>query len=108
MILLQLDTGETEKLDPRVKSDLCRLDKPKFHQHVRRVSILDSNGRRTDLPLNKNGIYRMWMELIMKGGEVRGERFCMKTSHVLLRVTMYYSDGRTVFDLDPKGGFVDG
>jgi len=108
VVLLQLDTGSTEKLDPRVHSDLCRLDIPKYHRQVRRVSLLDGKGRRVDLPVNRNGIYLMWMEQVKKGNELKGERFCMKTKTMLLRATMYYSDGRVVFDLDHKGGFVSG
>ena len=107
MVLLQLDNGQTDKLDPRVDSDLCRLDTPQIQRHVRRVSLLDDNGRRVDLPLNHNGIYFMWMERVMNNNDMKGERFCMKTRHTFLRVTMYYSDGRVVFDLDLKGGFVN-
>jgi hypothetical protein len=108
VVLLQLESGRTDRLDPRVDADLCLLDKPKYHRQVRRVSLLDDNGRRVDLPLNKNGIYTMWIERVEKNDEIRGERFCMKTKQMLFRATMYYSDGRVVFDIDPKGGFMNG
>ena len=107
MILLQLDTGLTEKLDPRDDTDLCRLDKHQFHRQIRRVSLLDGNGRRVDLPLNRHGIYRMWIERVCKNGIVKGERFYMKTNNFLIRATLFYSDGRVVFDVNPKGGFFD-
>lgn len=70
--------------------------------------MIDGYGRRTDLPLNRNGVYRMWIELVSKRGQIKGERFCMRTNKLLLRATLYYSDSRIVFDLDTTGGFVNG
>ena len=72
---------------------------------VRRVAVADGDGKRVDLPLNKNGVYRMWMEVVEKDGEYKGERFCMRSSVVTMRATLYYSDSRVVIDLDLSGGF---
>lgn len=105
MILVQLDSGRTDKLDPNLPSDLRVLDDPSYRRHIRRVSILDVNGRRVDMPLNRNGVFFMWLELLEYKGEVRGEIFGMKTNNILLMATLYYSDNRVVLDIDHKGGF---
>lgn len=103
MIILHLDDGSTLRLDPRRENELRHLDSNKIQ--VRRVAIADGDGKRVDLPLNKNGIYRMWMEVVEKNGVVKGERFCMRSSVVTMRATLYYSDNRVVIDLDLSGGF---
>jgi hypothetical protein len=108
VLLLQLSNGQTHKLDPRVEEDLCVLDNHLIQRQIRRVSILNGRGHRVDLPLNVDGIYRLWVEQIRKNGSVKGERFCMKTESLLIRALLYYSDGRVVFDIDMKGGFING
>jgi hypothetical protein len=105
VIILHLDDGSVQRLDPRREDDLRSLDSTSTQKKVRRVAVADGDGKRVDLPINKNGIYRMWMEVVEKNGEVRGERFCMRSSVVTMRATLYYSDSRVVIDLDLSGGF---
>ena len=105
MVLLHLDDGSTQRLDPRRPGDLRFLDSTAAQRRVRRVALVDDGGKRVDLPLNRNGIFRMWMEQIEKGGTLRGERFCMRTRSLLMKATLFYSDSRVVIDLDSSGGF---
>lgn len=105
MVLLHLENGSTCRLDPRRAVDLRVLDEVKLQRQVKRAAILDKDGKRVDLPLNHNGVYRMWMEQVSKGGIIRGERFCMRTRGFLMKTTLYYSDSRVVIDLDYSGGF---
>jgi hypothetical protein len=105
MLLIQLESGKTDKLDPRIESDLIQLDSSSYQKQIRRVSIIDSKTKRVDLPLNKNGRFFMWCETINKSGEIRGECFCMRTNHILIKATLYYSDSRVVVDIDHEGGF---
>jgi hypothetical protein len=105
VILLQLQDGKTRRVDPRNESQLLSLDDLQFQRQIRRVSILDEKGKRVDLPLNKNGAFIMWLEIVTKGGVLKGEKFCMRNGSVLLTATLYYSDSRVVFDIDKSGGF---
>jgi hypothetical protein len=105
VFLLQLKDGSTKRIDPSIDSELFSLDDRSFQKQIRRVAILDENGKRVDLPLNKNGAFVMWLERVEKGGVQKGERFCMRNGRILLRATLYYSDSRVVFDLDKSGGF---
>lgn len=105
MVILHLDNGTTVRLDPRQDADLCALDNPSIQKKVRRVAISDGNGKRVDLPLNRGGVYRMWIERVENGNEIRGERFCMRSDVLVVKATLYYSDSRVVFDLDLSGGF---
>lgn len=105
MILLHLKDGSTQRIDPTTEAELLSLDDRSYQRQIRRVAILDETGRRVDLPLNRNGSFIMWLELVRKGGIVKGERFCMRNGRILLRATLYYSDNRVVFDLDKSGGF---
>jgi hypothetical protein len=76
-----------------------------LQKKVRRVAISDGDGKRVDLPFNKNGVYRMWIERVKKNNKIRGERFCMRNDLLILKATLYYSDNRVVLDLDLSGGF---
>lgn len=105
MVLLQLQDGSTVRLDPRRDDDLRYLDAIELQKKVRRAAILDEHGKRIDLPLNRNGVFRMWMEQVGKNGTIRGERFCLRTHGLLMKATLYYSDMRVVVDLDFSGGF---
>lgn len=105
MLILHLDNGTSIRLDPRNDADLHSLDLVSLQKRIRRVAISDGDGKRVDMPLNKNGVYRMWIELIEKGNEIRGERFCMRNDLLIMKATLYYSDSRVVFDLDLSGGF---
>jgi hypothetical protein len=105
VILLHLDTGKVIRLDPTIDKDLCYLETSNIQRKIRRVALLDDNRRRVDLPFNRNGIFRMWIERVEDHGEVKGERFCMRSMHLLMQTTLYYSDNRVVIDLDVKGGF---
>ncbi len=105
MILLHLKDGSTQRIDPKIETELLSLDNRSFQRQIRRVAILDENGRRVDLPLNRNGSFIMWLEIVKKGEIIKGERFCMRSGRISLRATLYYSDNRIVFDLDESGGF---
>ena len=99
MILVHFRDGRTAKLNPVNENELRFLDSPEAQKSVRRVAIIDGNGHRSDLPSLKNGTSRIWVELIKNGEEARGERVCIRRGSHVLRVTMYYSDGRVVVDL---------
>ena len=105
MIILHLEDGTVLHLDPRRDDEIRLLDFNSLQKVVRRVAIADGDGKRVDLPLNKNGVYRMWMEVVEKKGKIKGERFCMRSSIAIMRATLYYSDNRVVIDLDISGGF---
>lgn len=105
MVILHLNNGATLQLDPCCDVDLRVLDNPITQKKVRRVALSDGNGKRVDLPLNKGGVYRMWIERVEKNQEIRGERFCMRSDYLVVKATLYYSDSRVVFDLDLSGGF---
>jgi len=105
MILVQLASGRTDRIDPTKQQDLKLLDSPSYQRHIRRVSVIDNAGKRVDMPLNRNGIFFMWLELLECDGVVKGEIFGMRTSNILLRATLYYSDNRVVIDIDHGGGF---
>jgi hypothetical protein len=63
------------------------------------VAIIDKAGHRVDLPTVSNGTSRIWIELIVNGEVSKGERVCMSKGRNILKVTLYYSDGRVVVDL---------
>lgn len=105
MVILHLADGTVKQLDPRRDEDLRVLDNIQFQKIVRRVAFDDGQGKRVDLPLNKNGIYRMWIERVEKKGELRGERFCMTSTVLVMTATLYYSDNRVVIDVNHSGGF---
>jgi len=105
VVILHLNNGTTIRLDVRREGDVRALDNPNIHRQVRRAAIVDDDGKRTDLPLNQNNKYQMWIEPVMNCREIRGERFCMRSDFLLLTITLYYSDKRVVFDLDHSGGF---
>lgn len=108
MICVHIKDGNTIHLDPTIENNLCYLDNRRKNKLIRRVAIIDKNGKRTDLPLNKNGAFIIWIELVKCGDYIKGERVCMKNSYFLLRATLYYSDLRVVLDLDISGGFISG
>lgn len=105
MVIIHLDNGTTVHLDVRREGDVRALDNPNIHKRVRRAAIIDDDGKRIDLPLNRKQKYQMWMEPVMKCDEIKGERLCMRSDFLLLSITLYYSDKRVVFDLDHSGGF---
>lgn len=98
MILVHLKDGTTKKLDPNVEDELRALDNPSLQKLVTRVAIVHG-GRRVDLPARKRKVNRVWIERVMDGESVRGERVCMLASKTVLQVTLFYSDGRVVIDL---------
>jgi len=99
VILVHYKNGITSKLDPTDELSLRALDSPKVQSQIRRVAILDGYGHRVDLPSFKNGINRIWIEIVRNGDEIRGERICVMRNREILKVTMYYSDGRVVLDM---------
>ena len=105
MVILHLEDGTARQLDPRIDDDIRILDDTSFQKTVRRVAIADSDGKRVDLPLNRNGVYRFWIERLEHNGELKGERFCMRSTILVMKATLYYSDSRVVIDLDHSGGF---
>jgi len=98
LILVHYKDGMTRKLDPLSEVELCLLDPIEEQRRISRVAIIDSNGHRVDLPLVKDSSTRIWIELVMSGEIPRGERVCMRLEGRILRVTLYYSDGRIVVD----------
>jgi hypothetical protein len=99
VILVHYRDGFTKKLDPTKEDELCLLDQPVEQKQVSRIAIIDGDGHRVDLPAVTNGTSRMWVELVMNGDTPRGERVCMRRGREILKVTLYYSDGRVVVDL---------
>jgi hypothetical protein len=97
VILVHYRDGSTKKIDPKVES-VDQLDSPSEQKNIRRLAILDGEGKRIDLPPFKNGVSRVWIELLHDGTENRGERVCVRKGRDVLKVTMYYSDGRFVLD----------
>jgi hypothetical protein len=99
VILVHYRNGTTHKLDPKIESELRFLDSPDIQKLISRVAIIDNNGHRVDLPQLKSKVSRIWIERVTKGDSVRGERVCIRSGSNVLRVTLYYSDGRVVVDL---------
>lgn len=102
MIILHIDNGTVIHLDPlNRENDLYFLDNsPNIRKKVRRVAIIDNDGKRVDLPLNINGIYCMWIEFIKNRNRINGECFCMRNELFIMKVKLYYSDKRVVIDLE--------
>ena len=99
MILVHYKDGITDRLDPTDEHGLRALDSPHIQSQIRRVAILGESGHRVDLPPFKNGVNRIWIELVRNGEDIRGERICVMRNREVLKVTLYYSDGRVVLDL---------
>lgn len=99
MILVHYKNGITRKLDPLSEIELSLLDSPEEQCRVSRVAIVDGNGHRVDLPSLVNGSSRVWIEIVCNGDVAKGERVCMNIGKQILKVTLYYSDGRIVIDL---------
>lgn len=99
MILVHYRDGVTKKLDPTSEDELCFLDSPSEQKKVSRVAIVDGSGHRVDLPSMTNGTSRVWIELVKNGEMPKGERVCMRRGKQILKVTLYYSDGRVVVDI---------
>lgn len=99
MILVHYRDGITKKLDPVNAEELCFLDSPTEQKQVSRIAIIDGSGHRVDLPAVANGTSRMWVELVRDNRSIKGERVCMRRGKQVLKVTLYYSDGRVVVDL---------
>jgi len=99
LILVHYKNGMTRKLDPFSESELCLLDSPEVQKEVSRVAIVDGDGHRVDLPSMRGNSSRVWVELVRSGEIPKGERVCMLRGRQILRVTLFYSDGRIVIDL---------
>ena len=98
MIVVHYRDGLTRKLDPTIPDELCFLDSPSEQKRISRIAIVDGNGHRVDLP-QMNGSSRVWIEVVQNGTVPKGERVCMRKGGDVLKVTLYYSDGRVVVDL---------
>ena len=99
MILVHCNDGRTLKLDPNNPQDRVALD-PSYNQRsIRRVSVLNGKGSRIDLPPLRNRGTRVWIEIVSKNGESRGERVCFRNGSSVLEATLFYSDDRVVIDI---------
>jgi len=97
LILVHFKDGTTKKLDPTIEDELRALDDPSLQKQVTRVAIVH-DGRRVDLPARKRRFNRVWIERVMNGEALKGERVCMLARQTVLQVTLFYSDGRVVID----------
>ena len=98
MVLVHLRNGHTLKLDPALQQDREAIDHPYNQRGVRRVSIIGGAGHRVDLPPIRNRNTRVWIETVHKNGAVRGECVSLRNGGEILKVILYYSDGRIVLD----------
>jgi len=98
VILVHLTNGTTLKLDPAVQRDREAIDHPYNQRGISRVSILDREGHRADLPPLKGRNTRIWIEFLSKNGMVKGERVNMRYGKRILQTTLYFSDGRVVIN----------
>lgn len=97
MILVQLSSGSTIRIDPRNGDEIYVLDQPLIQADIRRVSLLNM-GFRVDLPRSQKRGDRVWVETITNDGMLRGERVYLRRGRSVLRASLYYSDGRVVLD----------
>jgi hypothetical protein len=99
VILVNCKGGSTISLDPTKRHDLESLDSTITQLQISRVSILSSSGHRVDLPTVEEGYTRVWLELLRKDNELKGERVCLRMKNRVLKATLYYSDSRVVIDI---------
>lgn len=98
MILVQCKDGSTIKLNPARPQDRVAIDHPYNQRNIRRVSIVDYEGHRVDLPRLTDHYTRIWIEYLSKNGVSKGERVSMRNGRDVLQVTLYFSDGRVVIN----------
>jgi len=99
VILVHLKSGNTFKLNAENPQDCSALDHTYNQKGISRVSILDDDGHRVDLPSLKNRNTRVWIEPILHGNEIRGERVSLRNGREIMQVSSYFSDGRVVIDI---------
>lgn len=100
MILVNLRNGTTLKLDPEKEMDRQAIEHPYNQSAITRVSIIDLEGHRVDMPPMKSKSTRVWIETLSTNGVVKGERISMRFGTVILQATLYFSDGRVVIDYE--------
>lgn len=99
MILVHLKNGQTVKLNAANKQDCVALDHSYNQKGISRIALLNDKGGRLDLPIVRGRSSRVWLETINNGKEIRGERVGIRNGRLVMRASVYFSDGRFVLDL---------